>query len=188
MANLFNIILEDFTNQPTAIETGMKHRRTPQVNMGVNYIAKHNASMDENSEATQPSTTISKNFTKNINLRSTTISSTLKSYDNSTIYNVTTIATTKSAVEFFNTTEVPLTSLHNVIVGSSINHTENISKSSKSIHQSTSTTQTTRTSENDANLTTLIGKCPLTHNNNISFMYKHVPLTIIPLIILRIIA
>ena len=158
MDNSFSIILADIKNKPTAIETGMKHRKTPQVNMGVNYIAKHNASMDENSEPSQPSTTISKNFTKNINLRSTTIASTLKSYENTTIYNASTITTTKSAVELLNTTEVPLTSLYNVIVRPSTNHSKNTSKSCNSTLLSKTTTQTIRTSENDVNLTTLIGK------------------------------
>ena len=155
------------TNKPTSSETGMKHRKAPQINMGVNYIEKHNASIDESSEVTQPSTTISENFTKKVHLKSTTIASTLKSCDNSTIYNISTITTTKSEVEMLNTIEIPLTSLHNVKVKPSNNHTENTSKSSNSILPSTTTTQTTRASEIDVNLTTLIGKRLLIYNINI---------------------
>ena len=142
----------------------MKHRKTPQVNMGVNYIAKHNASIDESSEMTQPSTATFKNFTENVHLISTMIDSTLNLWDNSTIYNISTIATTKSTVEELNTTEISLTPLHNVAVRQSTNHSGNILEFINLILPSSTTTQTARTSENEINDATQIGKCLLIYD------------------------
>ena len=48
----------DVKNKST-VKSGLKHRKAPQLNMGVNYIAKHNASIDEDSDPSHKlSTTI----------------------------------------------------------------------------------------------------------------------------------
>ena len=111
------------------------------------------------------------------------IDSTLNLWDNSTIYNISTIATTKSTVEELNTTEISLTPLHNVAVRQSTNHSGNILEFINLILPSSTTTQTARTSENEINVATQIGKCLLIYDIEMRCHYN-VPITIIPRIIL----
>ena len=111
----------------------VKHRKAPQVNMGVNYIAKHNASIDEDFGMTHHYTTTIHNSEKKSPTSYTTTSSTAKLSNNSTIHNFSTNATKSTAIQIpkstttktLNSTKDPHTFGKNVTQMKSTHQTKN---------------------------------------------------------------
>ena len=96
----------------------MKHKKAPQVNTGVNYIGKHNASLDDNLEKKKDLVTANNNLQKNFSLSTSTTDSTLKSSDNSSAHNSSSIAAKYTALNKFVTSKIPHNSIKNVIARS----------------------------------------------------------------------
>ena len=120
----------------STVKTGLKHRKAPQLNMGVNYIAKHNASIDEDSDPSHKLSTTIDFLEKTISSSNTTTASTTKSYNNTTIYSSSTLATKfatlrklKSAsLKTLNIRKTSHTSKKNLTVARPTHQTKNISK------------------------------------------------------------
>ena len=114
----------------------MKHRKAPQLNMGVNYIAKHNASIDEDSDPSHKLSTTIDFLEKTISSSSTTTASTTKSYNEPTIHNSSTLATKlttlrklkSTSLKTFNIRKTSHTSEQNLTVARPTHQTKNITK------------------------------------------------------------
>ena len=120
----------------STVKTGLKHRKAPQLNMGVNYIAKHNASIDEDSDPSHKLSTTIDFLEKTISSHSTTTGSTTKSYNKQTIYNSSTLATKfttlrklkSTTLKTLNIRKTSHTSKKNLTVARPTHQTKNISK------------------------------------------------------------
>ena len=125
----------DVKNKSTA-KNALKHRKAPQLNMGVNYIAKHNASIDEDSDPSHKLSTTIDFLQKTISSYSTTTVSTTKSYNKPTIYNSSTLVTKLStlrklkskSLKTLNIRKTSHTSKKNLSVERLTHQTKNISK------------------------------------------------------------
>ena len=125
----------DVKNKSTA-KNALKHRKAPQLNMGVNYIAKHNASIDEDSDPSHKLSTTIDFLEKTISSYSTTTASTTKLYNKPTIYYSSTLVTKfttsrklkSTSLKTLNKRKTSYTSKKNFTVARPNRQTKNISK------------------------------------------------------------
>ena len=128
-------LLCDVKNKST-VKNALKHRKAPQLNMGVNYIAKHNASIDEDSDPSHKLLTTIDFLEKTFSSSSTTTAITTKSYNKPSIYNSSTLATKLStlkklkskSLKTLNIRKTSHTSKKNLSVERLTHQTKNISK------------------------------------------------------------
>ena len=129
-------LLCDVKNKST-VKNALKHRKAPQLNMGVNYIAKHNASIDEDSDPSHKLSTTIDLLENNVSSSSTTTAITTKSYNKPTIYNSSTLATKLTTMKKFKSTSLKTlhirktshTSKKNLSVARPSHQKKNVSKS-----------------------------------------------------------